>query len=62
VEQNMNAKELEAQKRAQERVTKPLHQEDITSFLRDSSEDQKVTVQDEKEKQRIVRTIAPTPG
>ena len=60
--QKMNAKELETQKKAQERVTKPLHPEDITSFLLDSSEDQKVTVQDEKEKQRIVRTIAPTPG
>ena len=59
--QNMNAKELETQKKAQERVTQPLHPEDITSFLRESSEDHTVTVDDEQEKQRMVRTIAPTP-
>ena len=61
MDQNMNAKELEAQKKAQERVTKPLHPEDILLFMRDSSEDQKGDVQDEKEKQRIVRAISPTP-
>jgi hypothetical protein len=57
----MNASELETQKKAQQRVTQPLHPEDITSFLRDSSEDHMVTAQDEQEKQRIVRTIAPAP-
>lgn len=62
MDQNLNAKELAAEKKAQERVTQPLHPEDILLFLRDSSEGQKGEVQDEKEKQRIVRTISPAPG
>jgi len=57
----MNTQKREAEKKAQERVTQPLHPEDIALFMRDSSEGQKGHVQDEKEKQRIVRTISPTP-
>jgi hypothetical protein len=58
----MNTQEREAEKKAQERVTQPLHPEDILLFMQDSSEDQKADVQDEKEKQRMVRTISPFPG
>ena len=62
MDQNMNTQEREAEKKAQERVTQPLHPEDILLFMQDSSEDQKGDVQDEKEKQRMVRTISPFPG
>ncbi len=57
----MNAKELAAEKKAQERVTQPLHPEDVLLFLRDSADDQKGDVGEEQEKQRMVRTISPTP-
>ena len=46
----MNTQEREAEKKAQERVTQPLHPEDILLFMRDSSEGQKGDVQDEKDK------------
>lgn len=62
MDQNMNTRKREAEKKAQERVTQPLHPEDILLFMQDSSEDQKADVQDEKEKQRMVRTISPFPG
>jgi hypothetical protein len=50
VNQNTNAKELEAEKKAQERVTKPLHREEIPIFLRNSIVSQKSDAPDEKDK------------
>lgn len=48
--QNNNAKELEDEKKAQERVTKPLHPEDIPIFLRNSLVSQRSNAPDEKDK------------
>ena len=45
----MNAKELEAKKKAQERVTKPLHPRDVPLFVRDSGEVQKPEAKDKPE-------------
>lgn len=44
--QDLNAKELEAKKKAQERVTKPLHPRDIPLFVRDSATVQKPDAKD----------------
>lgn len=46
----MNAKQLEDQKKAQERVTKPLHREDIPIFIRNSIVSQERHALDEKTK------------
>ena len=48
----MNAKELEAKKKAQERVTKPLHPRDVPLFLRDSAEGQKPDAKDKPDANR----------
>ena len=51
VNQDINAKELDAEKKAQERVTKRLDQkEEIPLFLRAESQGQKGNPQDEKDK------------
>ncbi len=42
----MNAKELEAKKKAQERVTKPLHPRDVPLFLRDRAKVQEPDAKD----------------
>ncbi len=46
----MNAKQLEDQKKAQERVTQPLHREDIPIFIRNSIVSQERHALDEKAK------------
>lgn len=46
----MNAKQLDDQKKAQERVTQPLHREDIPIFIRNSIVSQERHALDEKNK------------
>ena len=50
--QEMNAKELEAKKKAQERVTKPLHPRDVPLFVRDRAEVQKPEAKDKPDANR----------
>lgn len=52
VSQEMNAKELDAKRKAQERVTKPLHPEDVPIFLRESVEVQKADAQNKQDANR----------
>lgn len=50
--EEINAKELDAKRRAQERVTKPLHPEDMPLFLRESVEVQKADAPDQQDAKR----------
>jgi hypothetical protein len=49
VSQEINAKELDAKRKDQERVTRPLHPEDMPLFLREGAENQKAAVQDKQD-------------
>ncbi len=49
--QEINAKELDAKRKAQERVTKPLHPEDVPLFL-EGAEVQKADAQDKQDGNR----------
>ena len=49
---DMNAEELEMKRKAQERVTKPLHPEDMPFFLRESVEVQKADAQGKQDAKR----------
>ena len=50
VNQNINSEKTDAEKKDQERVTRPLYPEEVPLFLQDSSEGQKGDPQDEKDK------------
>ena len=50
--EEIKAKELDAKLKAQERVTKPLHPEDIPFLLRESVEVQKADAHDKQEAKR----------
>jgi hypothetical protein len=49
VSEEINAKELDAKLKAQERVTKPLHPEDMPVFLRESVQVQEADAQDKQD-------------
>ncbi len=50
--EEITAEQLDAKQKAQERVTKPLHLEDVPLFLRESIEIKKVDGQDRQEANR----------
>ena len=50
--QEMNAKELEAKKKAQERATKPFHPRDVPLFVRDKGEVQESEAKDKPDANR----------
>ena len=52
VSEEIKAKELAAKLKAQERVTKPLHPEDMPLFFRESVEVQKADAQPERDAER----------
>ena len=49
MDQNINTEKTEAEKKDQERVTRPLYPEEVPLFVRDSLEGQKGDPQHEKD-------------